>query len=417
METISKFKISTIKKLNYSLLTNLIDVIVPILTISISLKYLTAEDYGIYLFYYLIYQILIILFQASLSQFFVRVRLENKERYSFNQILGYQFILSLISSFIFCIVFLLYPKQNSLTLYLLGLILFLATFLSFFNLDWYFHLFHKYKTLFLKSCLVKLSLLITIYVMMSLYASILTYCAIVCLFSFLNNIVGYLIVKDKEKISLRLDKLVLSNFKIFLLDSKNFFANSAVGSIYKFADQFLVGALLTNTDLVYLNLLKQILGFATLIPLTIVRYLSPSSINAHKNKRLLEFHRNTFYYYVSLSVLVCVFIVIFGKQIVLLITHGKVFLNSSSLLICTLCSLVASMAIYLDNLYSIPKGMEHVTTKSNLIVLTFFVILIVPCILLWSYIGAFATLLVSELAGLLMMIILHKNISKKTNLI
>lgn len=403
MNNTEKLSWGMFKKLNYSLLTNLVDILLPIATLSLALRYLSADDYGSYLIVFLVYQTLISLFVIAFGQFFIRSNLLSKSGSSLNKIFGCQLILSVISAALFllaCLFLSVFTKINAYVAFSF----FVVTLSSFLNFDWYFYLKQSYKVLFLRSIITKLILLIAVYFCLKQTQSVVVYGFLMATSCFVSFLLSYQIVKKIEGLSLDIDFLY---FKNFFYEARHFFANSLVGSTYKYLDQFLVGILLNKSDLVYLNILKQMLGVTTLIPTTVSRFLSPWSIVAESESRLFLFHKTIFFYYFLLSALICFFVTLFGSPLINFITSGKISLPIYSLVICSFCALISSLAVYVDTQHSVPLKKEHITTKSNLVVLILFSSLIVPAICIYSYLGALISLLIAELAGLLMMLYLH----------
>jgi len=403
MGCMKKLKWGTFKNLNYLLLTNLVDILLPVATLSLALKYLSTEDYGSYLIIFLLHQTLIALFVIGFGQFFIRSNLLSKGRENLNKIFGCQLILNTISAFLFLLICLFLSFFTNINLYV-AFIFFIVTLFSFLNFDWYFYLKQSYKVLFLRSIIIKLSLLVAVYFFLKQNQSAVVYGILVAISCLTSVFSSYKIVKKLEHFSLDIDFIY---FKNFFYEARHFFANSLVGSTYKYLDQFLVGILLNKSDLVYLNILKQIFGVTTLIPTTISRFLSPLSILAESENRLFLFHKSVFLYYFFLTTSICFFVALFGSSIINILTFGKVLLPVYSLVISSFCALITSLAVYVDSQHSVPLEKEHITTKSNLVVLILFASLITPAIYFYSYLGALITLMVAEFAGLVIMLYLH----------
>lgn len=154
-----------------------------------------------------------------------------------------------------------------------------------------------------------------------------------------------------------------------LLKVKYFILNASVGVGYQYIDQLVVAVITSKSDLAHLNILKQIIGMAMMVPSTVCRFISPTAINAYKVKMGSVHHSNNFKRYIILIMLIVFSLLFLELPFLKLFAGNKFNFGMISIVFSCLVVVMTSLAVYIDTQHSIPANLEKVTTFSNISVL------------------------------------------------
>ncbi len=399
------------KDLNYSLLTNVVNAIFPLLTLPYILRIMTPNVYGVYVYANVTFMVCYTLFILSVLPYAVRqcaLVLSSSEVYisdTLREIINLQFFLSLLAGFVHFLYY-LFLKDNQTSIAVLCFLP--CTFLTFINVDWYFFATQKYKQLFFRTVFVKSILLGFIFIFVKTKNDLFLYCILMALSYFVTNLIGIILIY--KKVEWKKPDVFLAVKSFFGV--KYFIANASIGVGYQYIDQLILAVFASKSDLAHLNIIKQMMGMANMIPSTICRFISPSAIKAYKFSDCRCHHKRYFKKY-SFMVLVISIGMLLGGLPFLNLFAGKQFdFSILSVLFASIAIIMTSLAVYIDTQHSIPSNLEKATTISNAIVLPTSLCLLYPLFNALGYSGVILSFALGELLGVAVMLILHKFVYK-----
>lgn len=404
------------KELNYSLLTNLINAIFPLLTLPYVLRIMTPSVYGIYVHANVIFMVCYTLFILSILPYAVRkctLTLSSSDVYigdTIREVINLQFFLSLFAGMVYFTCFFL-TEDNQVSAAILCFLP--CTFLIFINVDWYFFATQKYKQLFFRTLFVKGILFLFIFAFVRGGNDIFLYCFLMSFSYFVTNLIGILLIFNKVKWRAPDIALAIKSFwKV-----KYFFANASIGVGYQYIDQLILAVFASKSDLAHLNIIKQMMGMANMIPSTICRFISPNAIKAYRSSGWNNHHKLYLKKYILMVLSISIGMYLCGSQF-LNIFAGKQFnFHSLAISFASVAITMTSLAIYIDTQHSIPSNLEKITTISNIVVLTTSLSLLYPLFHVIGYSGIILSFALGELLGVLMMLILHKFVYKSLSVL
>lgn len=400
------------KNLNYSLLTNLTNAIFPLFSLPYVLRVMTPDIYGIYVYANVTFMICYTLFILSVLPYAIRecaLTLSSAKEESLSgtlkEIFNLQFFLSLIAGVIHFFYYLFLGDNQVSTAVLCFLP---CTFLTFINVDWYFFATQKYKQLFFRTVLVKSILLGLIFLFVRTKSDLFLYCILMATSYFVTNLIGLILIY--EKIKWKKPDVFLAAKSFFRV--KYFIANASIGVGYQYIDQIVLAIIASKSDLAHLNIIKQMMGMASMIPSTICRFISPAAAKAYKFSSCRCHHKLYFKKYVLLILTISIGTLLCGLPFLNLFAGKQFDFNFLSILFTSMAIIMTSLAVYIDTQHSVPSNLEKATTISNTFVLLTSLCLLYPLFNIFGYSGIVFGFALGELLGVVIMFILHKFVYK-----
>lgn len=384
----------------YSLLSNISNTVLPMVTMSFATHAIGVESYGKYIHASVFSNWIIAISISSLGSFFIRELVESKnEGQTVSDLLSAQIGLSLISVIVHAAILCFVAGLWFEWVYTIFLP---VTLFSFLNVDWYFYAKNNLGVLFWRSLFVKLLCVALVIVFVRDKNDMILFAIIMASMTVVSNLFGFAFIVVKEK-----PRVNFNNFKKLLMTGRYFFANAGVGSIYQFADQVILGAITLKSELAYLSIYKQIISGAVSFPGAVCRVLIKSSTEAVSNKSFASFIWPAMKkYLLALVAMSVVFFCAAGKVVQVISNTRQPFITEAAIY-GALCFIIVSLNVFIDTQISIPSRREHITTRANISVATIASVLMPFLLPAYGYRGGIITLTVSELAGLLTMIFLH----------
>ena len=383
-------------KVSYSLLVNFVNAFFPLLTVPLVLRAMDAQTYGDYVIVNVIYQIVNSIFVLSLIQYFIREYTKHTTQgvsgdEVTSSIISFQILLAIISVTIYIAASVILNLINVVNIYI-ALVFLLPILASSLNVEWYFYAVMDYKAIFYRTLLVKSP------------SDLLLYSLIMAISYALTYLSGFLYVGSMSLFK----KLMFAYVSGHWVRSKNFFANSLIGVGYQYVDQVMVGIFLSKPELASLNILKQVLVMANMVPSTICRYWLPSAIASFSAGKNNECHSKNLKIYLTILFSIVVAYFFFGLDFLRLLATSKYGFTQIDIYICAACTVITSIAVYIDTQTSIPLELEKITTGSNIGVLIIVCLLFYPLTLCFGYRGPLLSLMIGEFSGVLIMLYLHR---------
>lgn len=231
-------KKSLFKNTIYKSILSFVNIVVPLLVGPYVVKLLNVELYGIYNTVYAEFQVFLIFASFGLYNFGMReISKIRNDKEKVSKLFSNLFIISIISNFIVCLIYLTYAFLSSsgmaLTLYCIMTIQIVG---NVFYIEFVNEALENYKFITIKTTIIKIIYLISIFLFLKKPEDICIYAIIVSLTTFFNNISSFIYAK-------RYIKFDLSSIKI-----------------KKYIFSLLIILIITNVDLLYSQLDRVMLG-------------------------------------------------------------------------------------------------------------------------------------------------------------
>ncbi len=329
----------------------------------------------------------------------------DKEKLSilFSELLIIKIITTFIVSLIYIIIIFSIPKfYLELKLYL---IFFINIILNIFSIDWFYQGIEDYKYITLRSAIFKLISFIAMIIFVKNKENYIIYSAITIFALSFSNILNYFYSKNFVSLKFKNINIIKHLKKLFV-----FFLSSLIVSCYTMLDQVLLGIMVDNTSVAFLNRGRQIVTIGLSITLSLSTVIMPKSTYYYTNdkEKYYELIESSINYIYILS-FPCMIGTIFLSKEIMLLLGGETFLESYKMLrIVSLNILIGSLGNWNYNQVILPTGNENISVVTQIIMalisITFNLILIYKL----GYIGSGISWVLAESIGTLINITFTK---------
>lgn len=387
------------KNFFYSFSLNIINILFPLVIAPYVSRVLGADNLGKYYFSLSFSSWFLIFATFGTTTYGVReiakVR-DNKKLLdkTFSEIFFINFIATLITLIVYIVIIFISPKTNSEIL--LFLVSAISIFMNLFCIDWFYMGLEDFKIITLRSLLIKLICLISIFIFVRQRNDYIIYALISVLAFGFANILNF--IYSKKFVTLKFKNINIKNHMKIL---RVFFYSSIVVSMYTLFDQVFLGFFSTNMDVAFYSRSKQIYLIALSITLAISTVLLPKLTYLYKNefenyKRLLKKSINYIYIFSVPSV---VGLILLSKDIMWFF-GGKEFENAYvSLIILSILVFTVSLGTWQYDQLFLPLGREKVGLKGQIIIALISICSNIILIPKYGYIGASISLVLAEISG------------------
>lgn len=387
------------KNFMYNFSLNIINILFPLITAPYISRVLGANNLGKYNFSLSFSNWFLIFATFGTTTYGVREiakardnkKLLNK---TFSEIFSINFIATLITLLVYIAVIFINPKTNGeISLFLVSA---LSLFLNLFCIDWFYAGLEDFKIITLRSLLIKLICLVSIFIFIRQKNDYVIYALISVLAFGMANIFNFIYSRKFVKLTFKNIDIKHHIKKISI-----FFYSNIVVSIYTVFDQVILGFLSTNKDVAFYSRSKQIYSIALSITLSISTVLLPKLSYLCKNdfesyKKLLKKSINYIYIFSVPSVLG---LMILAKDIMWFF-GGKEFESAfMSLVILSVLVFTVSLGTWQYDQLFVPLGREKIGLKSQIFMAVVSIgsnIILIPK---FGYIGASFSFVFAEITG------------------
>lgn len=387
------------KNFIYNFSLNIINIMFPLITAPYVSRVLGADNLGKYNFSLSLSSWFLIFATFGTTIYGVReiakVR-DNKKLLdkTFSEIFSINFIATLITFVVYTVIIFVNPKTNDeIILFLISAI---SIFMNLFCIDWFYMGLEDFKMITLRSLLIKVTCLVSIFIFVRQRDDYIIYALISTLAFGFANALNF--VYSKKFVTLSFKNINLKHhMKILIV----FFYSNIVVSMYTIFDQVLLGLFSTNKDVAFYSRSRQIYSIALSITLSISTVLLPKLTYLYKNdlenyKSLLKKSINYIYIFSVPSV---VGLMVLAKDIMWFF-GGKEFENAYvSLTILSILVFTVSLSTWQYDQLFLPLGKEKVGLKGQMFMAMVSIggnIIFVPK---FGYIGASVSLVLAEMIG------------------
>lgn len=382
--------------ISYSILLNLLNAFLPMLSIPLITRAIGLENYGHYVSAALITNILVAIFCNGLFSYYTRLYLSDESK--IGKAFSIQVMLMLCTSILHLFILSLIGSYTDISF----IIFLIVTVSNVFNVEWYFYCKGLLKVLFFRTLFIKVLSLLVIYCL-SLNTRELKYFVMVSGFSLiLSNLVGFIYVVVNEKIT-----KVRVPAREILVEIKYFISNASLGAIYQYFDQVVVSIIASKEQLALLNLYKQLINGVCSFPGVITRVIMKDTQKAIHTGDYLNYIKRTAIKFLVLISLGCVALYIIINPIASYLSKAPIEMVNITSLLSVIIVFSVSAAAFIDTQISVLMHKEKITTYSNLCVAIFTLILVYPLVSHYGFNGGLLSLAIGESIGVFIMLCLH----------
>lgn len=354
-----------LKNYMYQFIYQLLNLIVPLITLPYITKTLGAENYGVYVYSFTIVSYLILLTDFGLRVYgsrnisYVRNNL-NKKTEVFWNIFVAKFILTMGVLIITIIIFLYNRLPIIFLLQLINLIP------SILDISWFYQGIEKFKEITFRNLIIKIIFIILLFKFIKNSNDLNLYIIIVVSTNFIGNLIFYISLKN-EILKFNLKKLTLKKtFK----ESVHLFLPEVAIKLYTSTDRIMLGYFLLKEDVTYYDISNKFLIVIMIGITTCGSIMLPKISNLfymNKTEEIKEILKNILNYYFMVSIPLIFGILATSKEIVMM------FLGEDYLEVVTIINLMSFTIIFwtINNITGsqilIPMKKEKILTKSVLI--------------------------------------------------
>ena len=354
---------SLFKNTIYKAILSFINILAPVLIGSYIVKLLDIELYGAYNKVYSEFQVFLVFASFGIYTFGVReiskIR-NNKEKVSI--LFSNLFLLSLITNLIVTIIYILYSILTSsgitTTLYLIMIIQYIANiiYVEFVN-----EALENYKFITLKSVIIKIIYMISLFVFVKNPNDIILYAIIVGLSIFFNNLVSFIYAKKRigfnfKKIEIK--KYIPSLFTILIITNINL--------LYTQLDKVMLGRIVGNVSVTMYYIPYYLMGTLASIPYAIINVSIPRLSYLLENEGKQAYIKKLNESISSLLFLIipmCFGVLVLANEAILLYAGSKYMAMVPTLIIACISRIFISIESVMTNLVLYPNNKEKVLLK------------------------------------------------------
>lgn len=290
----------SLKNYLYQFSYQLLNLIVPLVTLPYITKRLGAENYGIYVYTFTIISYLILFTDFGLRVYGSRkISYERdnliKKTNCFWNIFFTKFFLSLVIFFLAICIFL---YKNMPLIYWLQL---LSVIISILDISWFYQGIEKFKEIALRNLIIKIIFIILIFVFIKNSTDLNFYVIIVLLTNFVGNLIFYISLKNE------IMKPQFKEIKIFktMKESMDLFVPEIAIKLYTSMDRIMLGYFLLKEDVSYYDIANKFLIIVMIGITTFGSIMLPKIANLfQKNEQneIKKILKNTIDYFMMLSI-------------------------------------------------------------------------------------------------------------------
>lgn len=346
----------------YQFIYQLLNLIVPLITLPYITKVLGAENYGIYIYSLTIVSYLILLTDFGLRVYgsrkisYVRDSIEKKTE-AFWSIFFTKLFLTTIVISITVIIFFIINLNIIYWLQLLGLLI------SVFDISWLYQGIEKFKEIAFRNIIIKILFMVFLFTFIKTSSDINLYIVIVLLTTLIGNLLLYFSLKNE------ILKPTLSNIKIWktLKEAVHLFLPEIAIKLYTSMDRLMLGYFLVKEDVSYYDIANKFLIVIMIGVTTFGSVMLPKISNLYytnKSEEIKKLLKIVLNYYLMFSIPLIFGILATSKELVLKFLGDEYFqvipvinLMSFTIIFWTINNITGSQIL-------IPMKKEKILTKS-----------------------------------------------------
>lgn len=359
-------KKSMFKNTIYKSLLSFVNIVVPLLVGPYIVRLLDVDLYGVYNKVYANFQLFLTFASFGIYTFGVReiskIR-DDKKRVS--QFLSNLFLLSFITNFLICVIYVIFAFVSSggLTT-IIYLIMTVQIVGNIFYIEFVNEALENYKFITIKTVLVKLLYMLSLFVFVRKASDIVIYAIIINLTVFLNNIISFIYAKRRIKFdfsNIEIKKYVPSLIMILIITN--------VDLLYSQLDRVMLGNFVSDVSVTMYYIPYYIISTLAAIPYSIINVSIPrlSYLIENKGKKTYEeMLSKAVSSLLFVIVPMCIGVFVLSNEVIYLYAGSKYMAIVPVLALACIIRIIISIESTMTNLVMYPNNQERRIAKYTL---------------------------------------------------
>ena len=354
---------SLFKNTVYKAILSLVNIVVPLIIGPYIVRILDVELYGMYNKVFSEFQIFLIFASFGIYTFGVReiskIR-DDKEKVS--KLFSNLCLISLITNFIVLIIYILYSVFSSSGLTtVIYMIMTIQIVGNIFYIEFVNEALENYKFITIKSALIKILYLVSLFLFVKKPDDIITYSVIICVTVFLNNIVSFIYAKKRIKFDfgdLKFKKYLKAMSFILIIENADL--------LYSQLDRVMLGKLVSDVSVSNYYICYYLVTTVMSIPYAIINVSIPRLTYVIKNEGKKAYENLLKKSFSSLLFLIlpcCFGMFVLAQEIILLYAGDKYAYIYPILMVATIVRIIISIQSVFTNLVLYPNNEEKQILK------------------------------------------------------
>lgn len=359
-------KKSMFKNTIYKSLLSFVNIVVPLLVGPYIVRLLDVDLYGVYNKVYANFQLFLTFASFGIYTFGVReiskIR-DDKKRVS--QFLSNLFLLSFITNFLICVIYVIFAFVSSggLTT-IIYLIMTVQIVGNIFYIEFVNEALENYKFITIKTVLVKLLYMLSLFVFVRKTSDIVIYAIIINLTVFLNNIISFIYAKRRIKFdfsNIEIKKYLPSLIMILIITN--------VDLLYSQLDRVMLGNFVSDVSVTMYYIPYYIISTLAAIPYSIINVSIPrlSYLIENKGKKTYEeMLSKAVSSLLFVIVPMCIGVFVLSNEVIYLYAGSKYMAIVPVLALACIIRIIISIESTMTNLVMYPNNQERRIAKYTL---------------------------------------------------
>ena len=360
-------KKSLFKNTIYKSILSFVNIVVPLFVGPFVVRLLDVELYGTYNAVFAEFQVFLTFGSFGLYTFGIReiskIR-DNKDKVS--KLFTNLFVISILSNVIVCVIYLIYAFFTSSGLALLLYIIMTIQFVgNIFYIEFVNEAVENYKFITIKSVIIKILYLISIFLLLRKPTDVPLYAIIVSLVNFANNFVSFIYAKKYIKFDFSEIKI-----KKYIIPLATILIISDIGLLYSQLDKIMLGKFINGVAVSYYYIPYYIMGTLVSIPYSIINISIPrlSYQVANDSKENYEYSLNKIFSSLLFVIIpMCFGVLALANEVIFIYAGEKYIACVLPLVIACIMRIIISCESVYTNLVMYPNNQEKRILKISLI--------------------------------------------------
>lgn len=357
---------SLFKNAIYKAILSIVNILAPVLIGSYIVKLLDVNLYGTYNKVFSEFQVFLTIASFGIYTYGIREISKIRDDVKKTSILFTNlFILSLFSNLLITIIYILYSIFTSsgitTTIYLLMIIQLVA---NMFYIEFVNEALENYKFITLKSVIVKILYMVSLFIFVKEPDDILIYTIIVGLTVFLNNILSFIYAKKHIPFNfkeLKLKKYLGSLFTILIITN--------IDLLYSQLDRIMLGKFVSDVSVTMYYIPYYLIAMLSSIPYAIINVSIPRLSYLLENKGMNEYTEGLKRSISSLLFIIvpmCFGVLVLASEAIYLYAGPKYMAMVPTLVVACLSRIIISIESLMTNLVIYPNNKENQLLRFSL---------------------------------------------------
>lgn len=357
---------SLFKNIIYKAILSFVNIMVPVIIGSYIVHLLDVDLYGAYNKVYSEFQVFLTFASFGIYTFGIReISKIRDDKKKISQLFTNLFVISIITNLITLIIYIVYSLLTSsgitTTIYLLMTIQLVA---NIFYIEFVNEALENYKFITIKSVIIKILYMISLYLFVKKPNDIVIYTIIVSMTIVLNNIASF--IYAKKRITFDFSSI---NFKKYLMPMFTILIITNVDLLYSQLDRVMLGKFISDVSVTMYYIPYYLISMLVSIPFSIITVSIPRLSYVLENKGKQEYLLNLSRIISSLYFVIipmCFGVLVLANEAIFLYAGEKYMAMVPTLIVACLSRIIITSESMLTHLVSYPNNKEKQLLRFSL---------------------------------------------------